>query len=279
MSGALSADLHIHTNASDGAFSADEVTQFALEAGLETIALTDHDCLSALDGLQPPDGIEVIPGAELSAYYNEREVHILGYFLDPEDEELVTVLKQLQQKRRARAFSIIRKLAERNVDIPASEVFKIAGGDSVSRLHVAELLIENGHSANLYEAFRDWLGPAGAAFVAKPHFTVAEAIEIIHRAGGAAVLAHPRSSFTPEEAGVFAAWGLDGVETQYPTHSTKDTQKWGSFCDEQGLVATGGSDFHGRRHLDTPIGAARVTRETVERLFERAGDNAVRRID
>ena len=143
---------------------------------------------------------------------------------------------------------------------------------------MAEVLIENGHSANLYEAFRDFLGPDGSAFVPKPRFTVVEAIDMIRSAGGAAVLAHPRGNFSFDEISSFADAGLCGIETHYPTHSCDDVSKCLEAAEKLRLVPTGGSDFHGRRYADTPIGAQRVDRQTVERLYERAGPNAVRRL-
>ncbi|MHC4712379.1 MAG: PHP domain-containing protein [Planctomycetota bacterium] len=271
------ADLHIHTTASDGACTAREVANLAHSAGLEIIAITDHD---SIDGLENPrlDGLEIVPGVELSASFEGREVHILGYFIEVGNETLREMLKSLQQKRKARLFTILRKLAEENVEIRAADVFSSAGDGSISRLHVAEALIDGGHSANLYEAFRDYLGPEGAAFVPKPNLTVAEAVRIAHSAGGTAVLAHPGSNFSAEEIESFAAAGLDGIETCYPSHSLEETARHSALAEKLGLVITGGSDFHGRRYADTPIGAARVDRETVERLFERTGRNALRRL-
>ncbi len=272
------ADLHIHTTVSDGGFCPGEVARLASAADLEIIAITDHDSVSAFDSFSPDWQLEVVPGVELSAYLGTREVHVLGYFLDPHEIRLRTALESLQKKRQARAFSIIRKLAEEKVNISCEEVFEAAGGCSVSRLHVAEVLIENGHSSNLYEAFRDFLGPGGAAFVPKPYFTVEGAIEMIRAAGGAAVLAHPRDNFTLREIAQFVDAGLDGIETFYPTHSKEHVDACLKAAETFGIVATGGSDFHGRRFADKPIGTARVDRETVEKLYERAGPNGIRRL-
>ncbi len=271
------ADLHIHTTASDGACTPRQVANLARAAGLEIIAITDHD---SIDGLENPglDGLEIIPGVELSASFEGREVHILGYFVEPGNRALRETLKSLQQKRRARLFTILRKLAEKDVEIRAADVFNSAGDGSISRLHVAEALIDGGHSANLYEAFRDYLGPEGAAFVPKPNLSVAEAVHIAHSAGGVAVLAHPGSGFLAEEVESFADAGLDGIEACYPSHSLNETALHNALAERLGLVVTGGSDFHGRRYADTPIGAARVDRDTVEKLFERTGRNAVRRL-
>jgi len=272
------ADLHVHTTASDGGLKPVEVARLARSADLEIIAITDHDSVSAFDSLSGALPVEVVPGVELSACLGEREVHILGYFLDPDDVRLREELETLQKKRRARAFHIIRKLAAEDVDIRPEEVFDATGGCSVSRLHVAEALIENGHSSNLYEAFRDFLGPDGSAFVAKPRLEVAKAIGIIHAAGGAAVLAHPRGNFSMDELAAFVHEGLDGIEAHYPSHSAAEVTRCLEAAKRFRLVATGGSDFHGRRYADTPIGTTRVDRDTVEQLYERAGPNGLRRI-
>ncbi len=272
------ADLHIHTDASDGAYPVAEVISMAADAGLELIAITDHDSVAAFAGLAINSRIEVIPGVELSADLNGREVHVLGYFLDPEDAEFLAILKTLRQKRLARAHTILRKLSTHSIHIPPRDVLDLAGGGAISRLHIAEILIDNGHSANLHQVFRDYLGPEGSAFVAKPHFEVDQAIAMIHRAGGTAVLAHPHNNFTFEEVASFAAAGLDGVEAYYVRHSARDVRRWLDAAAKLHLVPTGGSDFHGRRITDTPIGAMRVERKVVEELFERSGHNAVRRI-
>lgn len=278
MSGGRIADLHIHTTASDGAYGAAEVVRMAGDAGLEVIAITDHDSVEAFDGLEEGGDVEVIAGVELTAYFREREVHILGYFVDTGNAALCSMLRTLRKKRRARAYTIVRMLAEQDIDIPAGELFNLAGDASISRLHVAELLIDKGHRDNLYQVFRDFLGPEGSAFVRKPHFEVEEAIEIAHEAGGAAVLAHPRSNYAREDIGLFVEAGLDGIETFYPSHRKFEVDACLDIAAEFDLVATGGSDFHGRRYIDTPIGAMRVGRETVTKLFERSGRYASGRL-
>ncbi len=270
MTQARTGDLHIHTDASDGAYGIGEVVRLAHAAGLETIAITDHDTVAAFDGFDGETEVEVIRGVELSAAVEDREAHILGYFLDVESPALRETLKLLQQKRRSRLHTILSRLAEQDIRISAGDVFDLAGGKSVSRLHVAELLIDAGHSTNLYEAFRDFLGPAGSAFVPRPKLTVREAISIIHNAGGATVLAHPRNTFTFEETESFAKDGLDGIEAHYPSHTRADEENALKAADRLDLVVTGGSDFHGRTYARTPIGAVTVSREAIEKLHDRS---------
>jgi predicted metal-dependent phosphoesterase TrpH len=272
------ADLHIHTTASDGAYSLAEVACLARQADLEVISVTDHDSVSAVEQSAPRLPVEVIPGVELSAELGAREVHILGYYMNPSDERLQGTLTRLQQKRRERIDAILTKLAEFKIDIDPQEVLDVASGASVGRLHVAELLIDKGHAASLYEAFRYFLGPEGKAFVPKTRFSVAEAIEILHAAGGAAVLAHPGIVFAPVEIRSFARDGLDGIEAYYPRHAPSDVSQALALAEELSLVVTGGSDFHGRRSTDLPIGAARVTREEVDKLYQRSRRYAAGRV-
>ncbi len=264
------ADLHIHTTASDGAYGVEEVTRMASQAGLEIISITDHDSVSALDARDKITSVELVSGVELSAELGAREVHILGYYINPDDEKLRVTLEGLQKMRRARLHAILEKLSEMKIDIDPQEVLDIAAGASVGRLHVAELLIDKGHVNTLYEAFRNFLGPEGKAFVPKTRFSVYEAIELLHSAGGAAVLAHPGYVFAPVEVRGFAREGLDGIEAYYPRHSPGDTAQALSLAEELDMVATGGSDFHGRRSTEVPLGASRVSREHVEKLYQRS---------
>jgi len=271
------ADLHVHTNASDGAYSVREVAELAAKAGLEIIAVTDHDTIAGFDSAPEKAAVEVIRGLELSTQLEDREAHILGYFVDTESAALRRQLHLIQRKRRARIHSMVRKLAGQKIDITAPQVFELSGDGSVGRLHLAELLIDHGHSANVYEAFRDFLGPEGSAFVPRPRLSAAEAIRIIHEAGGAAVLAHPRSNFSFEEIEGFADAGLDGIEAHYARHSLEQVEFALEAAGKLDLVATGGSDFHGRRCIQTAIGAARVSRETVRELEERSRKYAAKR--
>jgi len=263
------ADLHVHTTASDGAYTLDKVALMARDAGLEIIAVTDHDNVSALEGEQSVHGVEVVPGVELSAELEGREVHILGYYLDIANAQLAQTLATLREKRRDRMKGILEKLSGLNVTIDTESVTDTDEDASVGRLHVAELLINHGYASNVYEAFRDYLGPYGKAYVPKTRLSVIEAITLVHSAGGAAVLAHPGSFFTIEEVRTFVEKGLDGVEAYYPAHSPLDTDKWAALARENGLVTTAGSDFHGRGN-ETPIGAVRMARDGVELLHARS---------
>jgi hypothetical protein len=268
------ADLHVHTTASDGAFSLAEVVALARSANLEIIAVTDHDSVGALAS-PPPPGVEIIPGVEFSAGFREREAHVLGYFIDPARPALCARLADLQDRRRARLDDILAKLRALDISIDAEEILDVAAG-SVGRLHVAELLVSQGHAAGVYEAFRDFLGPYGKAFVPKTHLTVAEAIGLVHAAGGAAVLAHPGGFFTDDDALGFVGDGLDGIECHYPSHALYDTERWLALAAREGLVVTGGSDFHGRAISPVDLGAIRISRADGDAVRERSRRYGVR---
>ena len=222
--------------------------------------------------------MEVIPAVELSSQLGDREVHILGYFIDVRNKTLRSTLTRLQRSRRARLEEILAKLSRHNINIDPGLILSGVKGHSVGRLHVAEILIENGHSSSLYEVFRDFLGPEGKAFVPKERLSVKDAMELVHSAGGAAVLAHPGGFFTPEEVCSFAECGLDGIEAYYPSHSEITTLKWLEVARGNDLVVTGGSDFHGRSVSETPLGAVRIPRSKVEALRERSRRYAVGRL-
>lgn len=272
------ADLHVHTTASDGAYSLPEVADMAAGTGLEIVAITDHDSVSSLDEAHRITAVEVVPGVELSSQFGPtREVHILGYFLDITSERLRATLADLQKNRRARLHAILEKLSEANIDLDPRDLLDMAEGTSVGRLHVAELLIEKGHVGSMYEAFRNFLGPEGTAFVPKTRLSVPDAIELVHSSGGAAVLAHPGSTFTADEIRSFAADGLDGIEAHYPRHTLAETENSIRLSAELNMIVTGGSDFHGRRASDIPLGAVRISRTDVDKLRDRSAAYGVRR--
>ena len=184
-------------------------------------------------------------------------------------------MADLQNRRRARLDDILAKLRALDICIDADEILDVAAG-SVGRLHVAEFLVSQGHVSGVYEAFRDFLGPAGKAFVPKTRLTVAEAIEIIHAAGGAAVLAHPGNFFADEDVAGFVKDGLDGIEAHYPSHALYDTERWVAFAARERVVITGGSDFHGRAISGTGLGAIRISRADVDAVRERSTRYGVR---
>lgn len=270
-------DLHIHTTASDGQLSPAEVVHKAVELDLRYIAIADHD---TIDGVAPalvaargyPE-LTVIPAVELSTEVNKGEVHVLGYFIDYTDRELVASLNRLRHSRRERGRKMVARLAELGLDISWARVQEIAGEGSVGRPHVAQALLERGYIANLKEAFDRYIGRDGPAYVEREKITPVEAVGMVLKAGGLPVLAHPYTAAEPEAViAELKAAGLVGVEAYYSQYSAEETSRLVTLADAYGLIATGGSDYHGE-HSTVPaeIGGAPVPLEAAERLIDLAG--------
>ncbi len=253
------ADLHVHTNFSDSTFSPEQVVKTAAEVGLSAIAITDHDCV---DGIEPSIklaaqySLEIIPGIELTVDNEGYEVHMLGYFVDWQDQAFRTRLKTIQDSRINRIYKMTELLRAQDVDITAEEVFNVAGCGSVGRLHVARALMEKGKVRSMDEAFSRYIGASGPCYVEHLSFTPKEAIELLRSAGGVPVLAHPRVTrndrFVPE----FVTYGLRGIEVYHTDHDRSAEKRYLKMAQKHDLLITGGSDCHG-------IGKGRILLGTV----------------
>jgi 3',5'-nucleoside bisphosphate phosphatase len=255
-------DLHSHSTASDGAFAPAVVIQEAHKAGLSAIALTDHDTTAGLAEAHAEGqrlGIRVVPGVELSAVEADHETHMLGLHLGstvPIDAKLA----QLRDMRRTRAAKIVDLLNSNGVRITLESVLEQAGGAAIGRPHVARALIAEGWAVDSRDAFDRYLATGRPGFVPKEQLTVRDAIALIHAAGGIAVVAHPGSQGTRERIEMLLKDGLDGVEVRHPSHSAEDIARLMALVEHFGLVASGGSDWHG---LPGPrvLGSMRVPAE------------------
>jgi predicted metal-dependent phosphoesterase TrpH len=266
-------DLHIHTTASDGVVSPAEVVRVAIDKGLEAIAITDHDTTDGIDAaLAAAQGarLEVIPGIELSAEEGSREAHILGYYIDYRDESLQEKLTVLRRARRERARKMVKKLESLGMPVSWDHVEEIADQTSAfGRPHVAKALLDEGYVGSVNEAFDRYIGLRGPAYVARHKLTPEEAVQMICDAQGLPVLAHPR--WQEDVVPRLSAAGLVGLEVYYPSHSEEETEALAALAARHGLVATGGSDFHGY-HADArlSLGEVPVPLESLERLRELA---------
>ncbi len=253
-------DLHAHSTASDGSRRPAQVAAAACGAGLSAIALTDHDTVAGLDeaaAAAAEHGLRFVPGVELSAVEDDAETHILGLHVT-ERSQLERRLVALQEMRRTRAARMVERLNALGMPVTMDAVLRLAAGGAVGRPHVARALIAGGWVGDFREAFERFLGNNRAAFIPKDRLPVAEAIDIIHQAGGIAVLAHPGSQLTRERLASFAAAGLDGVEVLHPSHSYDDSQRIDAFAGELNLVRSGGSDWHGADDGARTLGTMRV---------------------
>jgi predicted metal-dependent phosphoesterase TrpH len=271
-------DLHMHSTASDGAFAPAAVVEAAKAAGLGAIALTDHDTLGGVaEARQAGDrlGVRVVPGVELSAVEGDREVHVLGLHLSRLDE-LERQLVIFRTARRTRAERIVETLNRLGVPITLDAVLVEAAGGAIGRPHVARVLVANGWVMDFREAFDRYLGAGRPAFVAKHRVSVADAIALIHCAGGLAVLAHPGSEGNRRWIEALVAVGLDGIEVRHPGHSPDDVAQLGALVEHFGLVPSGGSDWHGAPEGARAIGCMKVPAEWLARQEARVRERASR---
>ena len=253
-------DLHTHSTASDGARAPADVVRAAKAAGLSAIALTDHDTLAGLAEAGAEGerlGVRVVKGIELSAVEGHHETHILGLHLSRVDE-MEHRLVDLRQMRLNRAQRIVERLNAIGIPIRLEAVMKEADGGAIGRPHVARAMIAGGWVLDLREAFEKYLGNGRSAFVAKEKLSMADAIGMIRRAGGLAVLAHPAQSGTRDRIAALVSSGLDGIEVLHPSHSWDDSQRLDALAAEFELVRSGGSDWHGAVDGARTLGMMRV---------------------
>jgi len=245
----MAVDLHLHSTASDGTLRPAEIIAKAHEIGLTAVALTDHDSVAGIQEALTESinlSLTFIPGLEMSSEYGEKDIHILGYFIDYTQVRLIEALVSLRAARVDRGEKMVEKLAELGLHISFSEVEACACGGALGRPHVAQIMVKQGLVANISEAFERFIGRGGPAYVSKYVLTTAQIIDLIHRAGGVASLAHPGPSGVDEPLlRLLQESGLDAVEVWHTDHSPKQTRYFLELADCLGLMVTGGSDCHG----------------------------------
>lgn len=271
-------DLHMHSTASDGTLAPAEVVAAAVRAGLAVIALTDHDSVAGVGEAQAAgarSGVRVVTGVELSALDGDCEVHLLGLHLvrlDAVEQRLAT----FREGRRWRAEEIVRRLVALGVPVTLDAVLRHAGGGAIGRPHVARALVEGGWVADVREAFDRWLGNGRPAFVPKIRLTSADAIALVHEAGGLAILAHPGVEGTRARVERLVAHGLDGLELRHPSQTSEDEARLGAIAEQFRLVPSGGSDWHGAPAGPRTIGCMRVPYEWLVRQEQRLAERGQR---
>jgi len=260
-------DLHTHSTASDGSRAPADVIREAKRIGLAALALTDHDTIDGIaeaTAMGAELGVRVIPGIELSAVEGDSETHILGLHLS-DMRAMECELVGLRDMRRARAARIVQRLNDLGVRIELTAVLEQAAGGAVGRPHVARAMIAEGWAVDFRDAFDRYLGNGRPAYVSKDRLAVVDAIALIHRAGGLAVLAHPSHTGTRERIESFVNQGIDGVEVRHPSHSADDTARLMALVDHFSLVPSGGSDWHGAAEGPRTLGMMRVPADWLNR--------------
>lgn len=266
-------DLHTHSTASDGEHTPAELVRLAIERDLTALALTDHDSVAGLDAaLEAARGtsLQVIPGVELSCDVPQAEVHVLGYFIDWHAPHFQSMLVKFRDGRYGRAEKMVKKLAALDAPISFDRVKELAGDASIGRPHVAQALLEAGHITTLVEAFDKYIGRNGPAYVERFRLTPEDAVMLILQAGGVPVLAHPREVTHFVEPLVKA--GLIGLEVYYGLYDDTTISELARLAKQYGLLATGGSDFHGLNKMAhmSGLGQVNVPPGVVEKLRARA---------
>jgi len=258
-------DLHVHTVASDGSFTAAQLVKLARGAGLAAIAVTDHDTVAADRAAMAAgaaDGLEVIAGVELSCDFTPTNIHMLGLFIDPADRALNDALVEVREYRARRNPKILERLEKLGMPLAAEEVAAFAQGETLSRVHIAHAMVARGYVKDTQEAFDRFLGKNKLAYVSRRRISADEGIALVHGAGGLAFVAHPGLLALPPrilEGMVFklARAGMDGLEVYYTDHLPADTAFLKRLADEYDLLMTGGTDFHGRAKPGVALGVGR----------------------
>ncbi len=263
------ADLHLHSVFSDGIYTPEELISISKRKGLSCVSIADHDTVA---GIEPSilaaekEDIEVLPAIELSAEYKGVEIHILGYLIDYKDGRLIKRLNFLKEKRIERILKMIEKLKKLNINIESDEIDEFASKGTVTRLHLAQILLKKGYVSSISQAFKSYIGDRSPAYVCGFHFSPQEAISLIKEIEGIPVLAHPHSINHDDLIPVFVGYGLGGLEVYYPEYTSQQRIYYENLAKKYNLLITGGSDFHGNVRPKVEIGCIKIPYQLVERL-------------
>lgn len=264
-------DLHTHTNHSDGSDTPQQLLRLAGEAGLTTLAITDHDTFTGFEEaavLPRPESLNLIRGIELSCRLERRSVHLLGYFLQPPKAVFLQWLEQMQASRRERNQRLANRLRELGAIVDVTEA-EALGRTITGRPHFARLLVSKGYARSYEDAFRRYLGEDASAHVEWRGPTIEEGIQQVREGGGFSSLAHPVRIHNPwqeELIGRLAGLGLNALEVFHTDHSPEDSARFLRLADRFGLGVTGGSDFHGANKPGVKLGSVRFESRWLEAL-------------
>jgi len=275
-------DLHTHTVASDGTFTPEQLVAKAAEVGLRAVAVTDHDTVEGVAIAQSAGiekGVEVVSGIEFSVDFDGGSMHLLGYGFDPTYPPLLEVTHTVNNARNIRNAQMVVKLQKLSYHIELEDVSKFSREGTMGRAHIARALIEKGYFKIIEEAFADLLNKDGAAYVDRYRLHIKEACDLLHRAGGIAVWAHPGVHGTAIRSLIedsLPGWvkdGLDGLESDYSQHKRGFANKLRKTARDNGLIYTGGSDFHGdiKPNIQLGIGCGnkQIDDHILEMVYER----------
>ncbi len=267
-------DFHTHTDSSDGALSVRDLMAKAADAGITTLGICDHDTVLSLDEafrLSSEMSVTVVPGIEVTTRYKRFQLHILGYFIDYADRKFLGGLIELREGRIQRAKRIIAKLNDIKIPLKFESVFERAGENgAVGRPHIANTMVEEGFASTYDEVFEKYIGIGRPAYEANYPFLPEKAIEMITAAGGLSFLAHPSHYVNEGLLGYLLKSGLHGVEVVHPSHSPEETLYYSKFADDNSILKSGGSDFHGGlKHDEANLGRYLIDHEWANAMLEK----------
>lgn len=269
-------DLHTHTTNSDGSLTPTQLITKAKEIGLKAIAITDHDTISGLEeGIiaAKKNSIIFVPGVEIEINHPFKgEFHLLGLGLKDLKGNLTKALKEIRDYRNNRNIEIIDLMKKENINVNYEDIKHFAGGDVIARPHFSNFLVTNGYAKNQNDAFKNFLNPGTKFYVEKKALELEEAIDLIHGAGGKAIIAHPQSLFIswsklPGILKSYKSMGLDGIEAWHGGNKKKDCTKFEKIASDLRLIVSGGSDYHGLNIKDRTLGVGAGEREVPDVLL------------
>ncbi len=275
------ADLHVHSNASDGLYSPDTLLRIATERGLAAIAISDHDTTAGVESLAVSSlgpletisfgSLEVVPALEVSSEWEGRELHVLGYFVPLFESPLRPLLTKLREGRRRRLDRVLDNLAQIGLPVQKSRVLGFASGQSVGRPHIGSAMVEAGYVKTIGEAFDKYLGRGRPAYAEREHIAPAECVRAIKDSGGVPVWAHPGTTGADHLLPELVKEGLAGIEVNHPKHDPAARERYAKLAQVYDLCATGGSDFHGQPgEEDAELGSVTVHYSVIDALRRRS---------
>lgn len=266
------ADLHIHSNYSDGNLAPEQIINLAQKAGVKIISITDHDSISSQYVINNEyEDINIIPGIELSTEYEDLEIHVLGYFININDIDLIKTVEQLNKSRIERVEEILFKLKKNNIHITLDDL-SVDIKSTIGRGHVANAMVKKGYFDNYKSAFSSFLVKGKPAYVKGCKLSYKEAIKIINNSGGISVLAHPGQIYkkivVENIIKDLKFYGLKGIEVYHPSHSREQSNDFYNLCKKYKLLITGGSDYHGKDcHNENFIGSYGIDKDLLNKLI------------
>ncbi len=267
------ADFHTHTYHSDGLLSPNELFIKVKSYGINTISITDHDTIEHIPNeieLAKKHDLEFIPGCEVSAYQSGKDYHIVALNFEFDDQNLLEYFQNYHQERLKRAEIIVRKFNNLGIDINIQDILEESKNAPIVRPHIARAIVNKGYARDTREVFSKFLYDNGPAYQPKINFPVKEAVELIHRAGGVAILAHPANFYTIQELEKCIQQGIDGIEIYHPLHSSDLSKFYLELANKHNLLISGGSDFHNPETDEKNLGRYSISDKEVEMILERS---------